>query len=107
MIVADSDEDFRRQWLEWTGKEHHVGDDYGIHTVLVFAGTGYAVFKLDPKEQDSKLVAQIEKELTAEIMEGLSGPDPIGEIMKELPASKKYMQEHSELRKPSLPPESD
>lgn len=105
-LLAESDEDFRRQWLEWTGKEHQAGDDHGPHTVIVFAGTGHSVFKLDPDEQDPKLVSKATEMANNEILEEISNAENLSQIMKALPEGKKYMEEHARLRKPSLPPEA-
>jgi len=105
-LLAGSEDEFRRQWLEWTGKEHQAGDDHGPHTVIVFAGTGHAVFKIDPDEQDPKLVAKaveiVEKEFSAEFPNAGS----IFQVMEALPDGERYMEEHALLRRPILPPEA-
>lgn len=109
-LLAESEEDFRRQWREWTGKDYRPGDDHGPHTVIVFAGSGHAVFRLDPAEQDPKQVdlakVAFMKEMAGDLRDAGSFEQLARDIEESLPEAKKYMAEHDSLRKPKLPPEA-
>ena len=76
--------------------------------MIAFAGTGHAIFKIDPTEQDADLVIQAEemflKNVTDDIVDIITMASD--ERFQHARSAEKYFKDHASLRKPTLPPES-